>query len=87
MVLFELTRDYDVILPLMVSAGLGSLVGDILDNKFEQSKRRRDTDSVSWGDLASRDDAEIETTMLAGEEKLLSTDNKAPLIGEEANGK
>lgn len=60
MVLFELTRDYDVILPLMVSAGLGSLVGDILDNKFEQAKRRRDTDSVSWGDLASKETDEDE---------------------------
>jgi H+/Cl- antiporter ClcA len=54
MVLFELTRDYDVILPLMVTAGLGSLVGDILDDKFELAKRRRDQDTVSWGDLASR---------------------------------
>lgn len=58
MVLFELTRDYDVILPLMVSAGLGSLVGDILDDKFEQAKRRRYNDSVSWGDLASKDNDE-----------------------------
>jgi H+/Cl- antiporter ClcA len=55
MVLFELTRDYDVILPLMVSAGLGSLIGDILDSKFEQAKSRRDKDSVSWGDLSSKE--------------------------------
>ena len=55
MVLFELTRDYEVLLPLMASAGLGSLVGDILDDKFEQARaRRRDQDEVSWGDLSSR---------------------------------
>ena len=53
MLLFELTRDYDVILPLMVVCGLGSLVGDNLDARFEQAKRRRDKDTVSWGDLSS----------------------------------
>uniref|UniRef100_A0A7S3KZV1 Chloride channel protein n=1 Tax=Amphora coffeiformis TaxID=265554 RepID=A0A7S3KZV1_9STRA len=87
MVLFELSRDYDVILPLMVSAGLGSLVSDILDNKFEQTKRRRDKDTVSWGDLASQDEAEIETTMLANGEELLSMRSKTPPNGEEPNGK
>lgn len=91
MVLFELTRDYDVILPLMVSAGLGSLVGDILDNKFEQARRRRDTDSVSWGDLSSKDESEVEVNMLgdaaatAGWEAV-SEDENAPLTSEEANG-
>jgi H+/Cl- antiporter ClcA len=58
LLLFELTRDYDVILPLMASAGLGSLVGDVLDDKFklyeERNQRRRDKDSVSWGDLADQ---------------------------------
>jgi len=70
LLLFELTRDYDVILPLMASAGVGSLVGDILENRLErlQDRRRRDEnkdecvqevlrrdqDSVSWGDLADR---------------------------------
>jgi len=71
LLLFELTRDYDVILPLMASAGVGSLVGDILETKVErlrerrrrrdedaeeslQEMRRRDQDSVSWGDLADR---------------------------------
>lgn len=58
LLLFEITRDYDVILPLMASAGVGSLVGDILETKVEQrqDRRRRDQDSVSWGDLADRTD-------------------------------
>ena len=81
MVLFELTRDYDVILPLMVSAGLGSLVGDILDNKFEQAKRRRDKDSVSWGDLASKDDAEEEEATDDG--TVLSEEENQPVAVSE----
>ena len=56
LLLFELTRDYDVILPLMASAGVGSVVGDILEEKFERAKlrrkQRRDEDPVSWGDLS-----------------------------------
>jgi H+/Cl- antiporter ClcA len=52
LLLFELTRDYDVILPLMASAGVGSLVSDLVELKFERL-RRRGEDSVSWGDLAS----------------------------------
>ena len=67
MVLFELTRDYDVLLPLLVSAGLGSLIGDILDNKFEQAKQRRDKDSVSWGDLASKEKGDMETESATSE--------------------
>ena len=51
LLLFEVTRDYDVILPLMASAGLGSLVGDILQDK----DKRRDQDEVSWGDLADKE--------------------------------
>jgi H+/Cl- antiporter ClcA len=35
LLLFELTRDYDVILPLMASAGVGSLVSDIIENKMK----------------------------------------------------
>jgi len=56
LLLFELTRDYDVILPLMASAGIGSLVGDIIEAKVEGKQvveLRRDKDPVSWGDLAS----------------------------------
>ena len=55
LLLFELSRDYDVILPLIASAGVGSIVADILDDKFEREKeRRRDQDSASWGDLSDR---------------------------------
>jgi len=55
MVLFELTRDYDVIVPLMVSAGFGSVIADTLEDKFQQRqerRNRRDKDAVSWGDLS-----------------------------------
>jgi H+/Cl- antiporter ClcA len=55
LLLFELSRDYDTILPLIVSAGIGSLVGDLLEDKFQQVKsRRRDQDSASWGDLSTK---------------------------------
>lgn len=56
LLLFEVTRDYDVLLPLMASAGVGSIVGDILDNRFDRThpERRRDNDAVSWGDLADQ---------------------------------
>jgi H+/Cl- antiporter ClcA len=52
LLLFELTRDYDVILPLMASAGVGSLVSDLVEHKFE--RLTRDKDAVSWGDLADK---------------------------------
>ena len=61
LLLFELTRDYDVILPLMASAGVASLVGDIIEQKIERERvtiDRRDVDPVSWGDLASSIEAE-----------------------------
>ena len=35
LLLFELTRDYGAILPLMASSGVASVVGDILDVKRE----------------------------------------------------
>ena len=41
LLLFEMTRDYDVILPLMVSAGFASVVGDVLDSKAKQATKRR----------------------------------------------
>jgi H+/Cl- antiporter ClcA len=62
LLLFELTRDYEVILPLMASAGVGSVVGDILDDKFKRAKERSQaeiqpeigTDSgKAWGDLGA----------------------------------
>mmetsp|Transcript_7134 Transcript_7134/g.10093 ORF Transcript_7134/g.10093 Transcript_7134/m.10093 type:complete len:557 (-) Transcript_7134:1095-2765(-) len=34
LLMFELTRDYDVILPLMASAAVGSVVSDIIESKF-----------------------------------------------------
>lgn len=55
MLLFELTRDYDVILPLMASAGVGTVWSDILEDTFQKVKaqrQRRDEDTVSWGDLS-----------------------------------
>lgn len=57
LLLFEVTRDYDVILPLMASAGFGSVFADVLDGKFSRAQKRRrlrrDKDAVSWGDLSS----------------------------------
>jgi len=51
LLLFELTRDYAVLLPFMASGVVASVVGDVLDDKVERSKeRRRDRDAVSWGD-------------------------------------
>jgi H+/Cl- antiporter ClcA len=48
LLLFELTQDYNVILPLMASAGFGSVVADILDDKFGRAmERRRDRDSAT----------------------------------------
>lgn len=54
LLLFELTRDYNVILPLMATAGVGSLVGDIVERTFEE--KRRESDGVSWGGLADDTD-------------------------------
>lgn len=54
LLLFELTRDYNVILPLMATAGVGSVVGDWVERNFEE--KRRDRDSVSWGDLSTDDE-------------------------------
>jgi H+/Cl- antiporter ClcA len=39
LLLFELTRDYGVILPLMASSGVASVVGDILERKQERSQQ------------------------------------------------
>lgn len=56
LLLFEVTRNYDVILPLMASAGIGSIVGDILEDQFENRDKmsRRDKDTVSWGALSDK---------------------------------
>jgi H+/Cl- antiporter ClcA len=54
LLLFELTRDYEVLLPVVASAGVGSLIGDLVEKSFEE--KRRDRDAVSWGDLADDED-------------------------------
>jgi H+/Cl- antiporter ClcA len=54
LLLFELTRDYNVILPLMATAGVGSVVGDWMERTFDE--KRRDRDAVSWGGLSSGDE-------------------------------
>lgn len=41
LLLFEVTRNYDVILPLLVSAGVSSLFCDIVESKVEQLKKER----------------------------------------------
>lgn len=52
LLLFETTRNYDVILPLMAAAGVASLTGDIVEKWLDEEQR--DKDPVSWGDLATR---------------------------------
>mmetsp|Transcript_544 Transcript_544/g.1009 ORF Transcript_544/g.1009 Transcript_544/m.1009 type:complete len:91 (+) Transcript_544:655-927(+) len=52
LLLFECTRNYDVILPLMASAGVASLTGDIVEKWLDEEQR--ENDPVSWGDLATR---------------------------------
>ena len=52
LLLFECTRNYDVILPLMASAGLASLTGDIVEKWLDEELR--ESDPVSWGDLSTR---------------------------------
>jgi len=38
LLLFELTRNYDILIPLLASAGVGSLVSDIVESKIEAKK-------------------------------------------------
>ncbi len=54
LLMFELTRDYEVLLPALASAGVGSVIGDIVEKALEET--RRDRDAVSWGDLSDGDD-------------------------------
>jgi len=37
---FELSHSYDVILPLLIAAGVGSLVNDVIASKYEASQQR-----------------------------------------------
>ena len=41
LLLFEITRNYDVLLPLLASAGVASLVSDIVESKVEQAKSQQ----------------------------------------------
>jgi H+/Cl- antiporter ClcA len=54
LLLFEVTRNYDVLLPIMASAGVASIISDVLEDTWERrdEMQRRDKDPVSWGDLA-----------------------------------
>jgi H+/Cl- antiporter ClcA len=58
LLLFECTGNYDVILPLMASAGVASLTGDIVEKWLDEEQR--ESDNVSWGDLAMRTYEEID---------------------------
>ena len=62
LLLFEVTRNYDVLLPLMASAGLASIISDVLEDTFERREemQRRDLDPVSWGALSLNDDGNEE---------------------------
>lgn len=64
LLLFEVTRNYDVLLPIMASAGVASIVSDILEDTLERrdEMKRRDKDPVSWGALAG--DVEEDEDML-----------------------
>jgi H+/Cl- antiporter ClcA len=42
LLLFECTRNYDVILPLMASAGVASLTGDIVEKWFDEEQRDKE---------------------------------------------
>lgn len=42
LLLFEVTRNYDAVLPLLASAGVASLVGDALQERFKQDKSTLD---------------------------------------------
>jgi H+/Cl- antiporter ClcA len=52
LLLFECTGNYDVILPLMASAGVASLTGDVVEKWLDEEQR--ESDNVSWGALAMR---------------------------------
>ena len=41
LLMFEITRNYDVLLPLLASAGVASLVSDIVESKVEQALSKR----------------------------------------------
>jgi Voltage gated chloride channel len=59
--LFELTRDYEILLPALASAGMGSVIGDIVDKALKEP--RRDRDAVSCGDLSDGDIEDVNETI------------------------
>ena len=68
LLLFELTHDYDVLLPLMVSAGIATVVADSLDDQIRPRRRRqRDQDSISWDALADRIQTKAHRTITRSE--------------------
>ncbi|KAL7564579.1 hypothetical protein ACA910_017926 [Epithemia clementina (nom. ined.)] len=69
LLLFEVTRNYEVLLPIMASAGVASIISDILEDTFERrdEMQRRDFDPVSWGDLADGGDEDDDPSPLTNE--------------------
>lgn len=62
LVLFELTRDYDVILPLMASAGVACVVSDQMESivfqisslRKQRLQRDGDDDTSTWNDVSDQ---------------------------------
>lgn len=46
LLLFEITRNYDVLLPLLASAGIATLASDILEGEIESIKQRDDDNNI-----------------------------------------
>jgi len=51
LLMFELTRNYESILPLMAAAGVGSVVADILEAVTERAAGEETSQEYSWGDM------------------------------------
>ena len=47
LLLFELSRDYDVILPILASSGVGSVVADILEDAFVMNDKAQPATNVA----------------------------------------
>jgi hypothetical protein len=79
LLLFEVTRNYDVLLPIMASSGVASIVSDILEDTLERrdEMQRRDKDPVSWGDLADPIDEEEDTLVRIARSVSHATDRKS----------
>lgn len=65
LLVFELAGDYNVILPLMASAGAASILADVIESKFKAVEKRKSLNAVSWGDLATTDEASSEEKALS----------------------